>query len=271
MSNTISTKYLSQDEEIHLFKQYKENNCLKSVETLILSQLGYISKMAWQYKNYNATKEDLEQEGVIGLMRAIANYDLSRKVRLISYAIPYIKNAMLEYVMRHIGIVKKITTKPHRNLFFNLNKMRDDNLKLTQNEIKAISKKLSVSEYEVIDMDLRLSNKDFSVDMPVFDDDDISNNYIDTLIGEQENSYITTRENTELNDEREGKLRLINEAIESLSEREKYIFLSRNLIENPTTMHELGKELAISSSRVGQIEIAAMKKIKEYVLNRLTN
>lgn len=255
----IALKYLTEVEEITLFKNYKENNCLKSVEKLIVNQLGYVSKLSYQYRSPNVPIEDIFQEGVIGLMKAIANFDLKYGVRLISYAIPYIKSAMIEYSVKHIGIVKTITSKAHRKVLFNINKMREDSKKLSQNDIKTIANELKVSEYDVIDINTRLYNKDYSLDYCILED---GTPVVETIIDGNYKSYLDIREYDE-------KFEAIHEAIATLDARQKYIFLSRNLSEIPVRLEALGKELNISSQRVAQLEIVAMQKVKQYVLGKL--
>lgn len=254
-------KYLTKTEEIELFNNYKNNNCLKSVETLIVSNLRYIAKMAREYKNSKVSKLDLFQEGTIGLMKAVKNFDLSYNVRLITYAIPYIKNAMMEYVINHIGIVKTITTKPHRKLFFNLNKLRGENECLSQGDIKRIASELNVTEYDVVDIDSRLTNREFSIDS--FSTND-GNAFHEITEDENDTSYITLREQDE-------KFEAIQEAIYTLTERERYIFLSRNLIDDVIGLKELSEELGISMERVRQLNQKSFEKVQKYVLNKFKN
>lgn len=254
----LTTKYLTHEEEISLFKNYKFNNCLKSVETLILSNLRYVAKMARDMENKKVNSEDLLQEGTIGLMKAIKSFDLTYNVRLISYAIPYIKSAMMEWIIQHIGIVKSITSKSHRKLFFNLNKLRGESETLTQHDIKRISNKLGVSEYDVVDIDERLNNPEFSIDLVDENDD---NMFYNILRDTNDNSYLTLRQYDE-------KLEALYEALELLSEREKYIFLARNLTDNVIGLKELSQELGISMERIRQLESKSFKIIQKYVLTK---
>lgn len=257
----LTTKYLTHEEEIALFTNYKINNCLKSAETLIVSNLRYIAKMAREYKNSKANFEDLFQEGTIGLMKAVKNFDLSYNVRLITYAIPYIKNSMMEYVINHIGIVKTIITKPHRKLFFNLNKLRGERESLSQSDIKRIATQLNVSEFDVVDVDSRMSNREFSIDS--FSTED-GKDFHDITQDENDTSYITIREQDE-------KFEAIQEAIHLLSERERYIFLSRYLTDDVIGLKELSEELGISMERVRQINQRSFEKVQKYVLDKFKN
>lgn len=254
----LAVKYLTHEEEISLFENYKFNNCLKSVETLVISNLRYVAKMARDMQNAKVDKNDLYQEGAIGLMKAIKSFDLSYKVRLISYAIPYIKNAMMECIIHHIGIIKTITGKSHRKLFFNLNKLRGENQTLTQSDIKRISKELNVSEFDVVDIDARLTNQDVSIDLVDKNDDSV---FHDSLKDPTDNSYLTLREHDE-------KIEAIYAALELLSVREKYIFLSRNLTDTVIGLKELSTELGISMERIRQLESKSFKIIQEYVLTK---
>ena len=249
--------HLSKEQEIQLFKQYKENNCLKSAETLILSNLRYVRKVSLSYSNKNISDEDLFQEGVIGLMKAIFNFDLNYGVRLITHAIPYIKSYILDHIIRHASIIKIATTSSHRKLFFNLHNMRGEKNQLSQDDIKRISKELNVSEYDVVDMDIRLSNKDKALDYIMEDGESL----IDFIEDTRDTSYLTLKGYDE-------QFELIYEAIESLEEREKYIFLSRNLTEDIISLKVLANELNLSHQRVQQIEKIAMAKIKKYVLDK---
>ncbi len=257
-SQQLSTNYLTLEEETSLFENYKLNNCLKSAETLVLSHLRFVAKMTNNYRNSKVDSNDLFQEGVIGLMKAIKSFDLSHKVRLIVYAVPYIKSAMMECVIHHIGIIKILTTKPHRKLFFNLNKLRGDKDTLSQSDIKRISEKLNVSEYDVVDIDTRLSNTQYSIDAVNENDDSI---FHDILKDPNDTSYIALREQDE-------KTEAMYEALQLLSEREKYIFLSRNLTDNVIQLKELSEELGISIERVRQINERAFEKVQKYVLTK---
>lgn len=254
----MDTKYLTHEEEIQLLTNYKLNNCLKSVETLVVSNLRYVAKLAREYQNNKVNSEDLFQEGTIGLMKAVKSFDLSYNVRLISYAIPYIKNAMMECVIHHIGIIKTITSKPHRKLFFNLNKLKGNNETLSQDDIKRIANQLKVSEFDVIDIDSRLSNKEFSIDNVDDSDDSV---FHEITKDPNDTSYITLREQDE-------QYEAIHEALELLTDREKHIFLSRNLKDDVVGYKELANELGISHQRVAQIHDKAFEKVQEYVLTK---
>lgn len=260
LQHAINTPFLTHEEEINLFNNYKQKNCLKSVERLIMSNLLYVKKVSRQYSRPTVSDEDLFQEGVVGLMKAIANFDINRKIRFIGYAIPYIKGEILDFIVRHVSIVKTIVSKQERKLFFNLHNMRGESDRLSRTDVKRISSDLNVSEYDVIDMDKRLNNPDYSLDFQLDDGDNI----VDMIPDSNDTSYLTLREYDE-------KFELIQDGIHTLNDREKYIFLSRNLTESPSTFYELGAELDITHQRASQIEKAALTKIKEYVLNRLTN
>lgn len=260
LTHAMNTPFLSHEEEIKLLNNYKQKNCLKSVETLIMSNLRYVKKVSRQYSRPTVSDEDLFQEGVVGLMKAIANFDITRKIRFIGYAIPYIKGEILDFIVRHVSIVKTIVSKEERKLFFNLHNMRGESNSLSQSAVKRISSNLKVSEYDVIDMDKRLNNPDYSLNFQLEDGD----NTVDMIPDSNDNSYLTLREYDE-------KFEIIQEAIDTLNAREKYIFLARNLTETPTSFYELSGELGITYQRVAQIEKAAFNKIKEYALNRLTN
>ena len=249
----LTTKYLTHEEEISLLQQYKNNNCLKSAETLVVSNLRYVAKMARLMKNTKVDESDLFQEGTIGLMKAVKTYDLSYKARFITYAIPKIKEQMLNYIINNLSIVKKITSKPHRKLFFNLNKLRNNKETLGQQDIKRIANKLNVSEYDVIDIDNRLNNSEINIDSKI-ENKDGGLSFHDVLKDPNGASYITVREYDE-------KFEAINESLELLSERGRYIFLSRNLTDDAITLDVLSKELNISKERIRQIELKSFNKI----------
>lgn len=255
----LTTKYLTHEEEISLFQNYISNNCLKSVQTLILSNLNYVAKLAHEMSNNKVDKNDLFQEGTIGLMKAIKNYNLSFGVRLISYATPYIKDSMMQYIINNLSIVKKITSKSHRKLFFNLNKLRGNIDTLGQDDIRRIANTLNVSEFDVVDVDNRLNTLELDIDSSYTSDSKYS--FHDILKSSNDYSYITLKDEDE-------KLEAINEALRTLNEREKYIFLSRNLTDNIIGLKELSAELNISMERVNQVNTKAFKKVQKYVLTK---
>ena len=253
---------LSLEEEQALTKNLQENNDLESARKLILSHLRLVTKIARGFDGYGLQQADLIQEGNIGLMKAVKRFDPSVGVRLMSYAIHWIRAEIHEYVIRNWKIVKVATTKAQRKLFFNLRRLTKSS-KLSEADVKMVAEELNVSDNDVRTMAQRMTQYDQSFDAPADSDGDHQQawhpeNYLED---HQANpAQLLEQHNTEQN-ERAG---LLN-AISLLNERERYIIQRRWLIDKKETLHELADTLSVSAERIRQIEQNAMKKMRAHL------
>lgn len=253
---------LSLEEEQALTKNLQENNDLESARKLILSHLRLVTKIARGFEGYGLQQADLIQEGNIGLMKAVKRFDPSVGVRLMSYAIHWIRAEIHEYVIRNWKIVKVATTKAQRKLFFNLRRLTKSS-KLSEADVKMVAEELNVSDNDVRTMAQRMTQYDQSFDAPADSDNDHQQawhpeNYLED---QQANpAQLLEQHNTEQN-ERAG---LLN-AISLLNERERYVIQRRWLIEKKETLHELADTLSVSAERIRQIEQNAMKKMRAHL------
>lgn len=260
IASVNSLPILSQEEEIELAKRYREDNDLAAAQQLVLSHLRLVVSIARKYLGYGLPHADLIQEGNIGLMKAVKRFDPNEKVRLVSYAIHWIKAEIHEYIIRNWRMVKIATTKPQRKLFFKLRSQKQTDGPLRHSEIEAIAKNLDVKPEDVVEMEKRLSSSDVPLLSTSQQDDDEPSaapiEIIDTsteptvLIEKKENEFLQT----------EG-LRL---ALEKLDPRSRRIIETRWLdIDNgKKTFQELADEFGISIERVRQIEADAIKKMR---------
>lgn len=248
---------LSQEEETRLAQRLWDHGDLEAAQQLILSHLRFVIAIARGYKGYGLPQADLIQEGNIGLMKAVKRFDPERGVRLVSFAVHWIKAEIHEFIMRNWRLVKIATTKQQRKLFFNLRSMKQGLSTLNPNEVDAIATQLGVKPEEVVEMEKRFSGADVSLE-PSSDDEDDSFTPISYLTDGNEPSQIL--ENEQLIQLREKSLR---QSLENLDERSRHIIEARWLRESDTaTLHDLADELGVSAERIRQIEAKALQKIR---------
>lgn len=250
---------LTHEEEASLFKKYKQENCLYSAEKLVIHNLRYVAHLAREYKYPHVDIEDLFQEGIIGLMKAVKKFNPDKEVRFITYSVFWIRNSILTYIKNNFGIVKTITTKAHSKLFFNLNKMKNTKEVLSKVDIIRIASDLNLSDNEVIDMEIRLYSSDLSTDVVIHDGEKMTLG--DTLHNLHDTSYITNKIKSD-------EINTLNDAISKLEGRDKDIFFKRKLLEPPMILEELSIEYGISKERVRQIEERAFNKVKQFVISK---
>ena len=251
---------LTQEQETDLARRYRQHNDLAAAQELVLSHLRLVVSIARNYLGYGLPHADLIQEGNIGLMKAVKRFDPDMGVRLVSYAIHWIKAEIHEYILRNWRMVKVATTKAQRKLFFNLRSHKSGTDAMTRTQIRSLAEKLNVRDEDVIEMETRLNGHDIALETQHDDDDD---NFapIAYLSSEQtEPAYILeTRQNDRLRSEG------LNEALEKLDPRSRRIIEARWLNNdngNGATLHELAAEFGVSAERIRQIEAAALKKMK---------
>ena len=248
---------LTADQESDLGRRLRDHNDLDAARDLILSHLRLVVSIARQYLGYGLAHADLIQEGNIGLMKAVRRFDPDRGVRLVSFAVHWIRAEIHEYVVRNWRLVKIATTKAQRKLFFNLRRMRPDGHSLAPDQVADIARELDVSPEDVSEMEIRLSGGDFALDAPADDEDRYAPS--DWLADEaQEPAQVLARRGM---DALQGEG--LEHALSSLDARSQHIVPARWLADDAgATLHELAAEYGISAERVRQIEAAALKKLR---------
>jgi RNA polymerase sigma-32 factor len=261
VSYVTSIDMLSAEEERELaFKLYEDED-LSAARKLIMSHLRFVVHIARSYSGYGLPQADLIQEGNIGLMKAVKRFNPEVGVRLVSFAVHWIKAEIHEFVLKNWRIVKVATTKAQRKLFFNLRKSKSRLGWFTQDEVKNVADTLGVSTKEVLEMESRMSNYDMAFDLGNDDDDSEGAAYSPSLYLESNNSDVAENVANEQWEKRSNQ-RLIA-AIKTLDDRSQDILNSRWLDEdNKTTLQELADKYSVSAERVRQLEKNAMKKIQ---------
>ena len=251
---------LTQEQETELVLRYRDHNDLGAAQQLVLSHLRLVVSIARNYLGYGLPHADLIQEGNIGLMKAVKRFDPNMGVRLVSYAIHWIKAEIHEYILRNWRMVKIATTKAQRKLFFNLRSHKNGAESMTRAQISSLAEKLHVKDEEVAEMETRLNGHDMALEAPS-DDDDGDFAPIAYLASEQtEPTYILeAKQHDRL--QSEG----LSEALGKLDPRSRRIIEARWLNHdenNNITLHDLAREFGVSAERIRQIESAALKKMK---------
>ncbi|MBI5908509.1 MAG: RNA polymerase sigma factor RpoH [Betaproteobacteria bacterium] len=248
---------LTAEEELRLARKLRDENDLDAARALVVSHLRVVVAIARGYLGYGLPHADLIQEGNIGLMKAVKRFDPERNVRLVSFAIHWIKAEMHEFILKNWRLVKIATTKAQRKLFFNLRSMKKGLGPLTQEAVEDMAKQLRVKPEEVREMEMRLSGQDVS--METGDDDEDAYAPIAYLSDpDKEPSLLLESEETE----RDGAQGL-QAALASLDERSRRIIEARWLREkDPATLHDLAAEFKVSAERIRQVEAKAMQKMK---------
>jgi RNA polymerase sigma-32 factor len=250
---------LSSEEEHELALRYHEEGDLEAARRLVMTNLRFVVHIARGYSGYGLSMPDLIQEGNVGLMKAVKRFDPFMGVRLVSFAVHWIKAEIHEYVIRNWGIVKIATTKAQRKLFFNLRKMKKDLNWLTHDDAQSIATDLNVDVSDVYEMEKRLSGHDASFDMSNDDSDD--DNYA-APVNYLQSYHADPAELLEASDWEGREHDLLVEAMKSLDERSIDILTSRWLIEKKATLQDLAAKYNVSAERIRQLEQNAMKKIR---------
>lgn len=249
---------LSAERETELGRRLRDQEDLGAARELILSHLRLVVSVARQYLGYGLPHADLIQEGNVGLMKAVKRFDPERGVRLVSFAVHWIKAEIHEYIIRNWRLVKVATTKAQRKLFFNLRSMRPDGQTLDPEKVDHIARELNVRREDVSEMEVRLSGRDMSLENQ--DDDDDSYAPIAYLSddGRQEPTRVLERAARD-----ELQSTGLNTALEALDARSRRIVEARWLQDDGgATLHELAQEFGVSAERIRQIEAAALKKMR---------
>lgn len=252
---------LSAEEERSLAERYSEQGDLKAARQLVMSHLRFVVKVARGYSGYGLPQADLIQEGSIGLMKAVKRFDPAVGVRLVSFAVHWIRAEIHEYILRNWKIVKIATTKAQRKLFFNLRSSKKRLAWLNKNEIDSVAKDLGVKPQEVIEMEKRLSSHDISFDNSETDDDAPSFSPVAYL----EDKRQGPEEELETAQLKGIKLEALSEAMDKLDKRSKDIVNKRWLSGKKQTLHQLADEYGVSAERIRQLEKSAFSKIAEFI------
>jgi RNA polymerase sigma-32 factor len=255
---------LSLDEEQQLARRYRDEDDLDAARQLVLSHLRFVVHVARGYNGYGLQMGDLVQEGNIGLMKAVKRFDPDQGVRLVSFAVHWIRAEMHEFILKNWRIVKVATTKAQRKLFFNLRKAKKRLGWMNHAEVQAVARDLNVPASEVLEMESRLNGRDIGFDAPADEDNDSAPpapaNYLVASSEDPSLSY-------EREDEEGNQLDLLREGLAKLDARSRDIIRRRWLDDDSkVTLQELADEYGVSAERIRQIEAGAMKKMKALFL-----
>lgn len=251
---------LTREAELALARQLRDGGDLEAARQLVYSHLRFVVHIARGYNGYGLPLADLVQEGNVGLMKAVKRFNPDVGVRLVSFAVHWIRAEIHEYVLRNWRLVKVATTKAQRKLFFNLRKTKKSLSWLTAEETAAVARDLNVDPAEVTEMEKRLSARDVAFD-PMPDADDEDGNYSPaTYLPAPDADPAIAVEREESETDTTTRLKA---AVAGLDARSRDILLRRFLAEDKATLHELAAEYGVSAERVRQIEANALKKLRK--------
>ncbi len=249
---------LSAERESLLARRLRDDADIAAARELVLSHLRLVVSVARQYLGYGLPHADLIQEGNVGLMKAVKRFDPERGVRLVSFAVHWIKAEIHEYIVRNWRMVKVATTKAQRKLFFNLRSMRPDGQTLDPRQVDEIAANLNVRREDVREMEVRLSGREISLENQNDDDDAYAPIAYLSDNGRADPTQVLARRDK---DAMHGSG--LDKALEQLDERSQRIVRARWLQDDGgATLHELAAEFGVSAERIRQIEVAAMKKMR---------
>lgn len=249
---------LSAEQEHDLAVRFRDEEDLEAARQLILSHLRLVVAIARGYLGYGLPHADLIQEGNIGLMKAVKRYDPDRGVRLVSFAVHWIKAEIHEFVLKNWRLVKVATTKAQRKLFFNLRSMKTGSGSLSASEVEEMAKTLNVNQSDVREMETRLYGQDMALEGSMDDDDDA---FAPIAYLAAPNAEPT--QHMEIAEREKLASEGLGQALGSLDARSRHIIEARWLNEeNPATLHDLAAVYSISAERVRQIEAKALQKLK---------
>lgn len=258
---------LSQEEEVRLAKSWNQYKDTSSAHKLITSHLNLVVKIAMKFKNYGLLLMDMIMEGNMGLMHAVKKFNPDLGFRFSTYAVWWIEASIKDFILKSWSFVKIGTTQAQRRLFFSLRKIKKRILQYTNREtlnseeIKTISNELSVSEEDVVQMNYRLACKDQSLNNCIKIGDDSKKELQDMIPCNSVSQEVTYQDH----EEKSLKETILNDALASLNERSRDIFISRYLSENTQTLDELSKKYCVSRERIRQLSEQAMSKVKQHI------
>jgi RNA polymerase sigma-32 factor len=252
---------LSREEEHELAVRFRDDNDLNAARQLVLAHLRFVVHIARGYGGYGLPVGDLVQEGNVGLMKAVKRFDPDLNVRLVSFAVHWIRAEIHEYVLRNWRLVKIATTKAQRKLFFNLRRMKKNLTWLSAEETKAVAQELGVTTAEVTEMEQRLSARDMSFDpTPESDDDDVYSPA--AYLPSPDSDPAVSVEADEWESDSSDRLQA---AMGRLDDRSRDILQKRWMTEDKATLHELADKYGVSAERIRQIEANALGKLRGFM------
>ncbi|MCW8836130.1 MAG: RNA polymerase sigma factor RpoH [Rhodospirillales bacterium] len=256
---------LAPEQEFMLAKRLQEHGDVDAAHALVTSHLRLVAKIAFGYRGYGLPVADLISEGNVGLMKAVKKFDPDRGFRLATYAMWWIKASVTEYILQSWSLVKLGTVAAQKKLFFSLRRIKKElgvveGNELTHAQVEDLSKRIGISESELVNMDRRLLARDMSLNAPMPSDD--GSEYIDLLADDRPDpeSIVSARQ------EESNNLSLLSDALATLPDRERHILSERRLTDKPKKLEELGVHYGISRERVRQLEVRAFEKVKAFVL-----
>lgn len=253
------TNKLNAEEEYKLAILYRDHGDLEAAKQLVMTNLRFVAHIARGYSGYGLPMNDIVQEGNIGLMKAVKRFNPDVGVRLVSFAVHWIRAEIHEYVIKNWRIVKVATTKAQRKIFFNLRKSKKRLGWLSKDEAEGIATNLNVDIKTVYEMETRLDGKDMTFDLPKSSNDEESYNAPISYLQQHNADPAILLENADWQGHKET---LLTNALQDLDERSQDIVASRWLTEKKMTLHELAKRHDVSAERIRQLEKNAMKKLK---------
>jgi len=256
---------LTRENELELATRLRRDGDIAAARELVLSHLRFVLHIARGYAGYGLPMGDLVQEGNVGLMKAVKRFDPTVGVRLVSFAVHWIRAEIHEYVLRNWRLVKVATTKAQRKLFFNLRKYKRNLGWLSAEETAAVARDLGVSEHDVTEMERRLSSRDVSYDpAPDVDEEDSSASYSPAAyLPAPDSDPAVAVERAEWDDDVNER---VSHAITQLDARSQVILKARWMDEPKATLHDLADQFGVSAERIRQIEANAIKKLKKLVV-----
>jgi RNA polymerase sigma-32 factor len=255
-------RILERHEEEELFRQFQEQDDLEAARRLVLSHLRYVVYIAKGYSGYGLPLEDLIQQGNVGLMKSVKKFDLQHGVRLVSFAVHWIKAEIHDYILKNWKIVKVATTKAQRKLFFNLRKSKQRLGWFNSEEIKLVAADLGVKPQEVLEMEGRLASTDESYESLAIDDDDYSSGPSSYLTYEEEAGPSDLVEREEYQEFQYAGLKA---ALAALDDRSRDIVSARWLGEDKLSLKSLAEKYGVSLERIRQIESKALQSMQEFI------
>ncbi len=260
----FSVPVLSAEQERSLALRLQNEGDLEAARDLVMSHLRFVIRIARGYSGYGLALGDLVQEGNIGLMKAVKRFDPDAGVRLVSYAVHWVRAEIHEFILRNWRIVKVATTKAQRKLFFNLRSKKQRLGWLNQEEVNGIADDLGVKPEVVLEMESRLSGQDIGFDLTAEDDDEESRHFAPAAyLTDASNDPALMIEQDDWSSENTGNL---SEALATLDERSRTILEERWLADRKSTLHELAARFDVSAERIRQLEKSALGKLKKTLL-----
>jgi len=262
IASVNSIAMLTPEQEKDLANQYYYENNVDAARQLVLAHLRFVVHLAKSYSGYGLSQADLIQEGNVGLMKAVKRFNPEVGVRLVSFAVHWIKAEMHEFILRNWRIVKIATTKAQRKLFFNLRSSKKSLGWLTNDEAEAMAEDLGVDAKVVLQMEGRMSSYDMAFDADPEGDDDVAYKSPAYFLQDEDSNMAESIEESQWEDTRSNNL---YQAMSELDERSRDIITSRWLTEDKATLHDLAAKYSVSAERIRQLEKNAMDKVRNMI------